>query len=566
MELDVESVQEAGSKVSGKLASTQAFIDLVSASRFRKNLKKLYILHPTFFTRTLVQLISTGAYFVSPKFSKKIVQVKTMSELATMVDVRQIDFPPEVLACNAKLEDSVTLSGADKLPAQEKTLVTEAKMFGVPLSSLMGERGEKGGVPRVLRDCAEFLRADGRLKTEGLFRRSPASSLLKAVQESYDRGAPVNLSTHYQDPHIAAVLIKLFFRMLPKPIFSATLYPIIKACPRPDGKGDAETLDYIREVILGAIDPPCQLIVLSQALELLCHVSQHSDENKMNATNLATVFTPNLVRSGNALRDMSICLVQGAPSMTQAPATSSPVSAKANAPSMTQAPATSSPVSAKANEVTLGTIIKVCIERYYEIFEEIDFEPPTMTFEDDGLMAMAFSGGTPGGSGTLRRHRKVDSGNSLARFGAPSAEASPSIRSAKSSEFRGPHGVHAMSRNASGSLRLTKGRLGSSSFKGIPSALITSANPGSEAQGGRISAVLSDASSPPLTGTSSGVTVSGMSAQGQFSSSSPAASLPPPSPLSTVSSTGGTDEPSPFARIKGTSAGRRELSMVEDLE
>ena len=63
-----------------------------------------------------------------------------------------------------------------------------ADLFGVPLEELMGYNGEKGGIPRVVKDCIQFLRSTG-LQEEGLFRRSPNSALLRQVQEAYDRGS-----------------------------------------------------------------------------------------------------------------------------------------------------------------------------------------------------------------------------------------------------------------------------------------------------------------------------------------------------------------------------------------
>jgi Rho GTPase-activating protein 1 len=38
---------------------------------------------------------------------------------------------------------------------------THADLFGVPLEELMGFEGEKGGLPRVVRDCIQYLRETG---------------------------------------------------------------------------------------------------------------------------------------------------------------------------------------------------------------------------------------------------------------------------------------------------------------------------------------------------------------------------------------------------------------------
>ncbi|OBZ68840.1 hypothetical protein A0H81_11269 [Grifola frondosa] len=73
------------------------------------------------------------------------------------------------------------------------------KLFGVPLEQLMGFDGEKGGLPRVVKDCIQYLRECG-LQEEGLFRRSPSSVLLKQAAQAYDRGHVVSLTT-FGDPH-----------------------------------------------------------------------------------------------------------------------------------------------------------------------------------------------------------------------------------------------------------------------------------------------------------------------------------------------------------------------------
>ncbi|KAG6805071.1 hypothetical protein H0H93_005674, partial [Arthromyces matolae] len=81
-----------------------------------------------------------------------------------------------------------------------------SNIFGVPLEELMGYDGEKGGLPRVVKDSVQYLRENGLLE-EGIFRRSPSSVMLKAAQDAYDRGNVVSLKT-FGDPHLAAVLLK----------------------------------------------------------------------------------------------------------------------------------------------------------------------------------------------------------------------------------------------------------------------------------------------------------------------------------------------------------------------
>lgn len=71
-------------------------------------------------------------------------------------------------------------------------------------------------------------------------------------------------------------------------------------------------------------------------------VSLRASINLMDARNLALVLCPNLVRSSGPGKDLAMCAV----------------------------PASSSPPPPNG-ETSLGAIIKFCIERYYEVFDEI---------------------------------------------------------------------------------------------------------------------------------------------------------------------------------------------------
>ncbi|CAE6439377.1 unnamed protein product [Rhizoctonia solani] len=386
--------------------------------KYRKNLKRLLIVHPTWFSKMFVSL--AGAV-LSPKFFRKITYVSSLSELARHVPLTQIEIAPAVYNENLKHERTITL------PATVPSSLT----FGVPLEKLMGPDGESSPVPRVIRDCVEYLRSEGplglNLEVEGLFRRSPNVGLLKSVREAYDRGNQVTLA-QYHDPHIAAVLIKKFLRDLPEPIFSGSLYPIIAKCPpgtgwgvdglsgppsktTPNGasspglsnggangingrghkrvgseaematvggwgEGDA-CVEYIREVLLPAMGWGCRVVLLGYIFHLLHDVSLRSSVNKMDAHNLALCIAPNLVRSNDPIRDVKMCAVPGAASMT---APNSPAPPR------------------KPGSTTLGDIVRVCIERYFEIFEDVPDRgdalpvPAELKFDDETSTLAGMSG------------------------------------------------------------------------------------------------------------------------------------------------------------------------------
>ncbi|EGN93953.1 hypothetical protein SERLA73DRAFT_171808 [Serpula lacrymans var. lacrymans S7.3] len=313
--------------------------------KYRKNLKRLYIVHSSFFSKMLFSL--AGA-IISPKFFRKIIYINTLSELACHVPLTQIDISPPVYQENLKHERQINLPTPSR-----------ASIFGVPLEDLMGFDGEKGSVPRVVKDCIQFLRDTG-MQEEGLFRRSPSSALLKQVQDAYDRGQVVSLQT-FNDPHLAAVLLKKYLRDLPEPLFPEKLYPEIRRCPCPtDDPGDLASVAYVRESLLPLLSP-CVYILLSHILHLMHDVSLRVSVNRMDAHNLAVVLCPNLVASPNPAKDVLMCTVPGAPTLYQTQSSSS----------STLTGSSSSASNSVEGKNTLGAVIKLCIKRYYEIFDEV---------------------------------------------------------------------------------------------------------------------------------------------------------------------------------------------------
>jgi Rho GTPase-activating protein 1 len=89
----------------------------------------------------------------------------------------------------------------------------------------------------------------------------------------------------------------------------------------------------------------------------------------MDAHNLAIVLCPNLVSGSSPAKDIAICSLPGGPTLH---------------PELSN---TSTPP--PQGRATLGTIIKLCIQRYYEIFDEVqdrsEARPPARSFAEDDV-------------------------------------------------------------------------------------------------------------------------------------------------------------------------------------
>ncbi|KAG0049232.1 hypothetical protein BGZ83_005931 [Gryganskiella cystojenkinii] len=292
--------------------------------RYKKNLKALYIVHPSTWPRLI---LGTMNAIISPKFGQKVHYIDTLSHLAKVVPLNQINIPGAVYQHNLQFEDTITLPGDQ----QDST----HRVFGAPLERLMGPNGEQG-LPKFVQDCISNLITNG-LYVEGLFRRSPSSAMLKQVRAAYDRGNPVNLVEY--DIHISAVLLKLFLRELPDPIFPVSVYPVLQENKRGDnGHGEPKTLiDFIRSEVLSQVTHN-NMILMMEVFRLLKMVADRHESNKMTAYNLAVVMTPNMVRHQDVMQEIALAGVGNRERD-----------------------------SAVTGAVTLGTVVKVMIENYDDI-------------------------------------------------------------------------------------------------------------------------------------------------------------------------------------------------------
>lgn len=90
-------------------------------------------------------------------------------------------------------------------------------------------------------------------------------------------------------------------------------------------------------------------------------ISQRADMNRMSDYNLAVVLTPNLVKGSNPIRDVAMCAAAGAPAFANV------------SPS-------------QDGKTTLGSVIALCIRRYYEVFDETPDHTEAAGAESSGLL------------------------------------------------------------------------------------------------------------------------------------------------------------------------------------
>ncbi|XP_066944450.1 rho GTPase-activating protein 8 isoform X2 [Macrobrachium rosenbergii] len=250
--------------------------------KYKKNLKALYLVHPTNFIRVVYNIFKPA---ISAKFGRKVLYVNYLHELQQHLHLSQLPIPQCVQQHDQQL--IAKLKSLPKSPGARPKLPTQ--QFGVSLQYIK-DANNNDPIPPVLKTCITFLDHPDALETEGLFRRSSAAAVVKSVQERFNKGEDVQFDIN-MDVHTAAVIIKTFLRELEEPLMTFDLYDEIIQF---QGLNKSERLASIKTILLEKL-PEDNYLVLKFLVNFLSKVMDRSDLNKMNASNLAVVFGPNLV-------------------------------------------------------------------------------------------------------------------------------------------------------------------------------------------------------------------------------------------------------------------------------
>ncbi|XP_041253555.1 rho GTPase-activating protein 11A-like isoform X2 [Onychostruthus taczanowskii] len=163
----------------------------------------------------------------------------------------------------------------------------EGKIFGICFHALPQSLvPEYGYIPSFLVDTCGYL--EEHVHTEGLFRKSGSLVRLKALKSKLDQGENC-LSAAL--PCDVAGLLKQFFRELPEPILPPHLQEgLFKAQQLGNEKKTAT-------VLLSCLMADRTIAALRYFFNFLRTVSLRSNENRMDSSNLAVIFAPNLLHS-----------------------------------------------------------------------------------------------------------------------------------------------------------------------------------------------------------------------------------------------------------------------------
>ncbi|XP_049740587.1 rho GTPase-activating protein 8 isoform X1 [Elephas maximus indicus] len=251
--------------------------------KYKKNLKALYVVHPTNFIKVLWSIFKP---LISHKFGKKITYFNYLSDLREHLKYDQLIIPPEVVRYDEKLRDLHRGKAPPpaKTPPPRPPLPTQ--QFGVSLQYLKDKnKGEL--IPPVLRLTVTYLREKG-LRTEGLFRRSASMLTVREIQRLYNQGKPVNFDD-YGDIHLPAVILKTFLRELPQPLLTFEAYEQVLGITSVES---SLRVTHCRQILSSL--PEQNYAVLNYLMGFLHEVSQESIFNKMSSSSLACVFGLNL--------------------------------------------------------------------------------------------------------------------------------------------------------------------------------------------------------------------------------------------------------------------------------
>lgn len=246
---------------------------IYSISSFKKNLKGFYIVHPTFFFKTIFQFFKP---FVSKKFWIKLHFLNEVAELFQYIDKDELSLPPSVLIHDIQFSKKI-----------------KPRLFGCSLKEILERKAENGRrVPRIYDSLMKHIEDNG-LDVQGIFRLSGKSDEITVLKTLIDNDDNIDYSNC--DIYSIANILKLLFREMDPPLLTYEKYQkFLDATLLEDSK---ESIKQFQQIILSL--PSSHYDTTRQLFSLFYKIHCKSDVNKMSSENIAIVMGVNLLKGQN---------------------------------------------------------------------------------------------------------------------------------------------------------------------------------------------------------------------------------------------------------------------------
>ncbi|XP_072394395.1 rho GTPase-activating protein 44-like isoform X2 [Diabrotica undecimpunctata] len=166
------------------------------------------------------------------------------------------------------------------------------KVFGTSLKEHLRITNKRIAYP--LEICISALTEYG-MSEEGLFRVAASTSKVKRLKAAIDSGCFSVLIPEYRDVHILSSLLKLYLRELPEPLLTDHLHKEwLDAVQVPE----IHRLEVVKDILTKL--PQENRDNLAYLFQFFSKLAKHP-ENKMTASNLAIVLSPNLLGNKHEL-------------------------------------------------------------------------------------------------------------------------------------------------------------------------------------------------------------------------------------------------------------------------
>ncbi|KAG0658117.1 hypothetical protein C6P45_002283 [Maudiozyma exigua] len=158
-------------------------------------------------------------------------------------------------------------------------------------------------IPSVVYRCLEYLYKNRGIQEEGIFRLSGSSTMIKTLQEGFDKSYDIDLCNYKPvDDNPGSIigvntisgLLKLYLRNLPHLIVGDEQFLLFKKAVDDHHDDPHGMAIEFRKIVRDRQVPHANISLMYALFELLTRINENNKINKMNLRNLCIVFSPTL--------------------------------------------------------------------------------------------------------------------------------------------------------------------------------------------------------------------------------------------------------------------------------